>query len=36
MEKMNINLDDYENTYDLLKSMEDYIISMGGTCDNRE
>ena len=36
MEKMNINLDDYENTYDLLKSMEDYIISMGGTCDNRK
>ena len=36
MEKMNINLDDYENTYDLLKDMEDYIISMGGTCDNRE
>ncbi len=35
MEKMNINLDDYDNTYDLLKDMEDYIISIGGTCDNR-
>ena len=32
---MNINLDDYDNTYDLLKDMEDYIINIGGTCDNR-
>lgn len=35
MDKMNINLDDYDNTYDLLEYLEDYIISMGGTCDNR-
>ena len=35
MENMNINLDDYENTYDLLRDMEDYIISIGGKCDNR-
>ncbi len=35
MAKMNINLDAYNHTYDLLKDMEDYIISIGGTCDNR-
>ena len=35
MDKMNINVDDYDNAYDLLKAMEDYIISIGGTCDNR-
>lgn len=34
MDKMNINLDDYDNTYDLLEDMTDYIISIGGTCDN--
>ncbi len=35
MDKMNINLDDYDSAYDLLEGMTDYIISIGGTCDNR-
>ncbi len=35
MNNMNINVDDYDNAYDLLKDMEDYIISIGGVCDNR-
>ncbi len=35
MDKMNINLDDYDNAYNLLEDIEDYIISIGGVCDNR-
>ena len=35
MENSNINIEDYDNTYDLLEDMEDYIISIGGTCDEK-
>ena len=35
MENSNINVEDYDNAYDLLEDMEDYIINIGGTCDNR-
>ena len=35
MSKMNIHVDDYHNAYDLLMALEDYIISIGGTCDNK-
>ncbi len=33
---MNFNISDYDKVYDLLHAMEDYIISHGGTCDNRK
>ncbi len=36
MENSNINVDDYENAYDLLKAMEDYVTSIGGKCDNQD
>ena len=35
MESSNINVEDYDSAIDLLTAMEDYIISIGGTCDNR-
>lgn len=35
MENSNINVEDYDSAVDLLTAMENYIISIGGTCDNR-
>ncbi len=35
MENSKINIEDYDSAVDLLTAMEDYIISIGGTCDNR-
>ena len=35
MENSNINVEDYDSANDLLTAEENYIISIGGTCDNR-
>ena len=35
IENSNINVEDYDSAVDLLTAMENYIISIGGTCDNR-
>lgn len=35
MENSKINVEDYDSAIDLLTAGENYIISIGGTCDNR-